>query len=98
MNQMIERVARALALNTGSRFLRPGQSVASNEMGWTWDGEYLERYVNAHWEEHINSATFVIDAMREPTEGMLASVVEHGVVRNEAATSLWRRMIDGALK
>lgn len=61
--RVIERMARALAFSHGSKIVSPGQSVATREVGWSGDGEYLDRYVAAHWKEHVHAAKFALDAL-----------------------------------
>ena len=65
-DHMVERVARALAMSRGAAFCGPGQSIATREFGWKPDGEHLEKYVEAHWKDHVHAAGFAIVAMRVP--------------------------------
>jgi hypothetical protein len=55
MNEMIERVARALCL-------RRGKIDGESDLG-----DYVER----HWSCHTEEARDAIAAMREPTEAMV---------------------------
>lgn len=105
MSEMVEKVARALALSHGGAMVGRGQSIASREMGWTPDGEYMQRYVERHWKEYIHAARFAIEAMRKPTQAMItaANDVEFwdGPDRGEGSPPVgdaWEAMIDEALK
>jgi hypothetical protein len=102
MTEMIERVARALALCAGGKICGPGQSVASRELGWKGDGEHFAKYVEAHWQEHITAAQFAIEAMREPTAEMLIAARDWSLhkfgkpIGNDAAIGCWQAMLDAA--
>lgn len=99
MSEMIERVARALARSEGGTLLTGSQSKATREFGWDPSHSYVEKYVEAHWKEHVNAAHFAIEAMREPTEAM----IEAGVTADTGNTlgyrvfSAYRAMLDAAL-
>lgn len=104
---MIERVARALARNDGAKITGPARHKASDEFRWDVGHKYMDRYVEAHWREHVSGATFAIEAMREPTEAMLAIGLDKisddwdgRATRPAANASLecWRAMISAALK
>jgi hypothetical protein len=69
--EMEERVARALAFSAGGRIVGPGRSESTREFSWDGDGGHLQKYVEAHWKEHVHAATFAIEAIREPTEAMV---------------------------
>lgn len=76
----------------------PGQSAATREFGWQGDGAHFDAYVEAHWREFINDATFAIEAMREPTEEMLKAVGANNRDYFGGETeSLYTAMIDAAL-
>jgi len=92
MSEMVERVARALALSAGGRMAGPGQSIATREFGWKSDGESLDRYVEAHWKEHVHAADFAIEAMVVPTEAML----EAGPGEPYMDRDVWAKMIRAA--
>jgi hypothetical protein len=81
---LIERAARALA----RRSCPPG-------------GEAQFPYVSAdeweakHWRDHIPAARAVIEAIREPSEGMVRAGHGHSLTIN--AGYLFKAMIDAAL-
>lgn len=75
--KVIERVARALALSHGSKIVGPGQSVATREVGWKGDGEYMDRYIAAHWKEHVHAAEFAIGALRHLSDGVDEAMSRH---------------------
>ena len=102
MNEMIERVARAILDDT------------PDWAGNTWDDrrggdcrqtvrEFLEKtYIGSHTEEiALCAARAAIEAMREPTDAMLATeeiqqtAVHRFMVR--ADKQIWQAMIDAAL-
>ncbi len=111
---MVERVARALAVSAGSRITGPGRNAATDEFRWEGDGGHLDRYVSAHWKEHVHAATFAIEAMREPNRTMRVAAGEALYLPIEEARRLaeeekfdefandgviaWLSMIDAALK
>lgn len=68
MSEMVERVARALALSVGAAIVGPGQSRAMREFGWSGDGNHFEQYVNSHWKDYVHAATFAIEAMRNVSD------------------------------
>lgn len=99
--EMVKRVARALALCSGARMVGPGQSAATRDFGWRGDGESLDKYVEAHWIEHVHEAGFAIEAMREPTEAMKSEPTWYDGDQKFTpgdAEAVWEQMIDAALK
>ena len=45
------------------------------------------------WQDYIPTARVAIDAMREPTQTMIGSARQQGIMRK----LVWHRMIDAAL-
>lgn len=77
MSEMVERVARAIALAGGTEF---DKLPASHGPGFGMRQMYL------------SMARAAIEAMREPTEAMIAAGDE------QSCQETYRRMIDAALK
>ena len=106
MNEMRERVARALAHAAGGKMIGPGRCRAMQEFGWHGDGKHLELYAEAHWKDFENDAGFALSAMRLPTLAMLraacAKAAEEQVrpvaIRLTDAEQMFTAMIDEALK
>lgn len=106
MSEMIERVARALAANDGCKITGPSRHKASDEFQWDVGHKYMDRYVEAHWREHVHAATFAIEAMREPTDAMLIAGAKYHhdnwrvthVREDTNGELIWQEMIDEALK
>jgi hypothetical protein len=65
--EMIERVARAICMETG----RMGDALPIE----------MQR-VDRDWRDHIKSAQAAIEAMREPTENMLMAGMEAALKEN----------------
>lgn len=100
---MSEKVARALCRSYGGQIVRCGNR-ATREVGWTGDGEYMDRYVDLHWKEYVSMAYFAIGAMREPTDEMMVeaeSVVPalacFKAKEQSPAYLAWQAMIDVAI-
>ena len=103
MNEMVERVAKALARCAGGRIVGPGQSAATREFAWEADGGHISHYVERHWHEYVGAATFAIEAMREPTAAMTwagsqESSYDDLQLGTDHMADIWRAMIDAALK
>jgi len=87
MNEMIERVARALYAADG---LKHAAVNVSLEESWEMSPRYHEQY--------RLKAKVAIKAMREPTEAMLnAGLSPTWKWIDEGADDVWIRMIDAAL-
>lgn len=92
MNEMVERVARALI------------AVAEHGLDTDPDRVVDDAYQNpSHpaWQDYVEDARHAIAATREPTETMLLAGLEvessiHGVP--QCAGLIWRAMVDDALK
>lgn len=50
------------------------------------------------WQFFLDGAHDAIEAMREPTEGMLEAVLQDNSEDDEADLANWQAMIDAALK
>lgn len=92
-NEMVERVARALCIADGC----DSDHISNDALD---EGRAL-------WTCYADAARAAIDAMREPTEAMLAAspVVGTGLdddgkwaVNTRPAKDVWSAMIDAALK
>ena len=100
MSEMVERVAKAVAMCEGARMAlrRNGETLTVAAMaGYAWkpDDPAHERYANDHWREYVNHATFAVEAMREPTQAMLTVFADGD---DPAYREDWQTMIDEALK
>lgn len=96
---MLEKVARALAMSAGAAIVGSGQSRATREFRWEGDGGHFEKYVEAHWKEHMHAAGFAVSAMREPTNLMAQAGDERMPDAPDSGDSVhvWKVMIDAAL-
>jgi hypothetical protein len=61
---LFEQVARGICASYGSRFVGPGQSIATRELGWKPDAGHLDEYVDKHWREWKNEAAFALAALK----------------------------------
>lgn len=98
---MIKRVARALARSDGAKITGPARHKASDEFRWDVGHKYMDRYVEAHWREHVSAAAFAIEAMRdvEPTDEMMSAMWSLRFANSKQSfEACWRAMIDAALK
>lgn len=92
MNEMVERVARAICLQAELDDGYADNTVlrGSIEMGM--------------WRNYVNPARAAIAAMRDPDETMLKAVRDWSYkkygkpIGNDAAVGCWQAMIDAALK
>lgn len=98
--EMVERVARALALSAGARIAGPSRSVATKEFGWDIDGRYMREYVERHWREHVHAARSAIEAMRVPPDSVYAIFNGPDFVKHidQDPSHYWPLMIDEMLK
>jgi hypothetical protein len=90
MNEMIERVARALAVSRG---VDPDRPHAIGRDG----------VLQLMWDLYVPDAKFAVSAMREPTEGMaaageLAARAEGAHDCEVEMSDVYRAMIDAALE
>lgn len=69
LQDLVERVARAIALFDGGKITGPSRCRAYDEFGWGPDGKHLEQYAEAHWQEHSISAEAVIPIVEEAMLG-----------------------------
>jgi hypothetical protein len=61
--ELIEKVARALAMADGGTITGPSRCKATDEFGWP--GEIpLGKYSDAHWPRFKHAASFAIGAIR----------------------------------
>lgn len=94
---MVERVARAIAMCEGGRIVGPAQCRAQREFGWRGDGWHLQQFAEAHWREYAGAASMAIAAMREPTPEMIeASNREWDGRMSHRSSGAWEAMIDAA--
>lgn len=88
MNEMVERVARAI--------------LRTQHEKYGAEGEELDSAVNEYWPQFVERARAAIAAMREPTEPMIRTGDNHtncgGSCGNKAGRAAWYSMIDAALK
>lgn len=77
---MIEKVARALALAHGSHITGPSRHRASDEFGWDIGHQYMQKYIDKHWKDHAHAARFAIETMRNELDTYLKHD-EEGVVQ-----------------
>lgn len=82
--EMVERAARALCRSKA-------QGVPDS---------WMENHVNTNWLPFAHDAKTVIEAMREPTDGMIAAAmaINHPSCYSADPDDEWRAMIDEALK
>jgi hypothetical protein len=84
MSEMIERVARALCV------------AAGQDPDFNYDPHGINRTDDVRWRVNVTKARAAIEAMREPTEGMVyADTVKEWP---SDACAAWKAMIDEALK
>jgi hypothetical protein len=90
VSEMIERVAAAIA---NRRAGRRGAPAVSNVL------EVL-RHLNGGklYDEVMDDARAVIEAMREPTEAMVSTVSTTGAFNKRTALAGWKVMLDAALR
>lgn len=100
MNDVVERVARAIADQLGDDF----DAAFVSKVGWVAArGESGGRFrdINEPFQgDYLASARAAIEAMREPTTQMLAAVDDEAsdkFVARGRAYSAWVSMIDAAL-
>lgn len=86
MNEMIERVARALHAQTFPEVCRGDEAWLQA----AWESSEFDR------ARHLAAARAAIEAMREPTDAMCAETRSEWVSGHEAG-GIWRAMIDAAL-
>jgi hypothetical protein len=84
MNEMIERVAKALLEDK----FPPNVGIALR-----WD--QMNAYERSAW---MRAARVAIETMREPTEAMLNAAGSLGFCREEDVIEIWGPMIDAALR
>lgn len=82
MNDMIERVARAICVQEHV-LAYPGASWRPNE---------LDQKVESYWPRHVSAARSAIEAMRQPTDAMARAGGGEGAVNS------WHAMITAALR
>ena len=90
MSEMIDRVARAIAI-----FELGGDEVAADSPALRWDLT-LEKNVKQdfpNWHDYRRSARAAIEAMREPTDAMCVAAEDEVGERD-----IFRAMIDEALR
>jgi hypothetical protein len=97
MNEMIERVARALFdASQKNLVVSRTNELLYGKSDVTWEYINSEHVVSSIAEDYRTRARAAIEAMREPTEAMLKS----GDSSRAAAfgcVSTWQEMIDAAL-
>jgi hypothetical protein len=93
MNEMIERVARAICKQDGCNPDDEGTTLTLAQYG---NIKILPSggYCAPAWEFYVAKAIAAIEAMREPTEEML----EAGPLEPYMDKDIWGKMIDAALK
>src|SRR5262249_20179530 len=89
--RMVERVARAIARAHGKR--------RANTDSAYFHANYptVDKYVDQMWPVHADDARTAIEAMREPTEGMLNPGNPPYRFYPTEMRELWIAMIDAAL-
>src|SRR5690606_28936050 len=95
-SDMVEKVARAIALAQGDSFDDAFEDKAEWVEGRGHKGGRF-RDINEPFREcYLDAARAALLALREPSEEMIAGVKSEWVQGAEAA-ALWRQMIDAAL-
>lgn len=93
MSEMVERVARAIAIAHGDAW----DAVPDDKQHWTRErGKFGGRFrdVNENFKDcYRDEARAAIEAMRKPTPA-----IEQMSMCNDLASNLWPAMIDEALK
>jgi hypothetical protein len=104
MNEMVERIARALCRDRVVRIFAEAESRTDNIK----IGQYplLTEFIEDYWKDYIFSAKAALAAIREPTEAMkragsqeLDAYDDQTKPDNpEIAAAIYRGMIDEALR
>lgn len=103
-SSMVERVARAICRAEYRSEIESGTLILSGPNGEDLaPAAALDQYVDRMWEGFVLHAHAAIEAMREPTQAMLA--LHDGMAGNELCwdanaetlSQVWQAMIDAAL-
>jgi hypothetical protein len=96
MSEMIERVARRIALTRCRAEGRSMLDVRGMVMDW-------EAQVDVTWRQHVGEAAEILRELREPTESMKVAAVDGAgrmppLSKDMDFSEVWIAMIDAALK
>jgi hypothetical protein len=94
INDMVERLARAIARGHGGQFKmrRDGETFTiANMQGYGGFAHDLDRYVDDRWQEYEFAARFAITVLGEPTPMMVKALEDLFVSSGQSAGAASRR-------
>lgn len=94
INDMVERLARAIARGHGGQFKmrRDGETFTiANMQGYGGFAHDLDRYVDDRWQEYEFAARFAITVLGEPTPMMVKALEDLFTTSGQSAGAAARR-------